>query len=144
MDTSEAQFHEILHSNNSSVTESRKVVFKTLQGSEPMTMNQLVSLCSARIDRASVYRTIALFETLGIVQRLQIGWKYKLELSSRFSVHHHHLTCVQCNAHISLPEDPLIERRLIELAKQEHFIANDHRLEIKGLCRDCQATEINV
>jgi Fur family ferric uptake transcriptional regulator len=132
----------MLRTNNSSVTESRILVFKVLQGSEPITMNELVSKCAQRMDRASVYRTIALFETLGIVQRLQIGWKYKLELSNRFSVHHHHLTCVQCNAHISLPEDPVIEQRLIELANQEQFIANDHRLEIKGLCVDCQKLEL--
>lgn len=95
---------------------------------------------SADVDRASVYRTVALFEALGIVQRLQIGWKYKLELSGDFVHHHHHLSCLQCGRIIALPEDTVLEKRLHALANTQNFLSQDHQLEIKGLCADCRAT----
>src|ERR1700722_13846047 len=83
-----------LKSREYSLTAARQAVFSALLDKEPQTMQQLVAACPT-IDRASVYRTVSLFEQLGVVQRLQIGWKYKLELSDRFHHHHHHLTCVK-------------------------------------------------
>jgi Fur family ferric uptake transcriptional regulator len=128
----------VLKAKHQSLTTARQTVFMALQNHEPQTMHELVSKCLPGIDRASVYRTIALFERLGIVQRLQIGWKYKLELSNTFQEHHHHLTCSRCNQIIPLQEDPNLEKRLIELAKAHNFAAQDHQLEIRGFCQACQ------
>lgn len=101
-------------------------------------MQQLVHRCKSSIDRASVYRTITLFERLGVVQRLQIGWKYKLELSNAFQNHHHHMTCLQCGSVTPLPEDSILEAQLTRLAQQHNFDANDHQLEIRGRCSNCR------
>ena len=121
-----------------SVTDVRREVFMALQGQEPQTMQELASACFTR-DRASVYRTVALFEKLGIVQRLQIGWKYKLELSGEFIHHHHHLSCTHCGKTFALPDDSLLEKRLHDLATSHDFVAQDHQVEIRGLCTDCHA-----
>jgi len=122
-----------------SLTKPRQLVFEALQNYEPQTMRELVARCGANLDRASLYRTIALFEQLGIVQRLQIGWKYKLELSDAFSHHHHHFSCVRCGRLIALEEDPSLEARLHELAKAANFVPQDHQLEIRGLCDNCSS-----
>ena len=103
-------------------------------------MHDIVAGCHDKVDRASVYRTIQLFEQLGVVQRLQIGWKYKLELSDKFSTHHHHLSCVKCGSTIAIDEDAALEQRMRLLAKQHGFLPQDHQLEIRGLCESCQAT----
>ena len=102
-------------------------------------MHELVEACQGKVDRASVYRTIAMYEQLGIVQRLQIGWKYKLELSDTFNHHHHHLTCSRCGITIPLPEDQQLENRLRQLARDLHFNPQDHQIEIRGLCKACQS-----
>src|SRR5579859_5743980 len=94
-----------LHAQGQSLTRPRRIVFMALQKSEPKTMQQLVSACAGQVDRASVYRSVTLFEKLGIVQRLQIGWKYKLELSDAFQRHHHHLTCLKCGQSIAFDGD---------------------------------------
>lgn len=99
-------------------------------------MAELVAACSP-INRASTYRTVFLFEQLGIVQRLQIGWKYKLELSDSFHLHHHHLTCRQCGVVIPFEEDPALEKRLIALARSHDFAMSGHQLEIQGICQSC-------
>jgi Fur family transcriptional regulator, ferric uptake regulator len=120
-----------------SLTKTRRAVFAALQDKEPQTMQEVVAACRGQADRASVYRTIKLFEKLGIVQRLQIGWKYKLELSDRFHNHHHHLTCLKCGRLLPLPADEILEQRLRLLADRQNFRMQGHQLEIQGLCAAC-------
>ncbi len=132
------QFKTTLKKHGQSLTKARLVVFKVLQDKEPQTMREVVTACQNKADRASVYRAITLFEKLGIVQRLQIGWKYKLELSDAFHHHHHHLTCQRCGRTVPLSEDRILEERLRLLAARERFKMKDHQMEIQGLCADCR------
>lgn len=132
------QFRNTLKHHGYSLTRARLAVFGALQGKEPLSMSQVAQACAGKADRASVYRTVALFEELGIVRRLQIGWKYKLELSDAFHYHHHHLTCLKCGRVIPLPEDRQMEARLHTLARGQDFVMKDHLLEIQGLCSDCR------
>jgi Fe2+ or Zn2+ uptake regulation protein len=133
----------ILLQHKLSFTAARQQVFNILADNEPLTMTELAEHCVPTIDRASAYRTIALFEQLGVVQRLQIGWKYKLELSDAFQAHHHHLTCLGCGIVTTLPEDTHIENQLTKLASQYGYSALDHQLEIKGYCPSCQVKARN-
>lgn len=134
------QLRNSLKQHGQSLTQARQVVFGELQGKEPQTMREIVAACVGRVDRASVYRSITLFERIGVVQRLQIGWKYKLELSDAFHHHHHHLTCKQCGRTFALPEDGQLEKRLKALAGGQNFIMQGHQLEIQGLCQACYKT----
>ena len=118
------------------ITVPRQLVFQALQHQEPLTMRELVT--RAGVDRATVYRTVALFEQYGIVERLQTGWKYKLELSGDFHEHHHHATCLQCGKTFVLAEDPAIERSLQRLAQTAGFQLTRHQLELQGYCSQCQ------
>lgn len=132
------QFKTTLKKHGQSLTEARLAVFKALQDKEPQTMREIIRACAGKADRASVYRTIELFERLGIVQRLQIGWKYKLELGDAFHHHHHHLTCLSCGRTIPLPEDRQLEASLHTLSRGQDFVMKDHQLEIQGLCANCR------
>lgn len=131
------QFKATLKAHQCSLTKTRQIIFRALQGSEPQTMHEIVMACQGQVDRASVYRAIMLFEKIGILQRLQIGWKYKLELSDAFHYHHHHLTCRQCGRTTPLREDTELENRLAGLAKNQGFTMGGHQLEIQGICQDC-------
>lgn len=131
------QMKSTLKSHGYSITKPRRQVFAALQANETQTMHQLVDRCPD-IDRATIYRNVELFEQLGIVQRLQIGWKYQLELTDNFVHHHHHLTCTRCGVVIALAEDPELEARLLTLAAETNFQASDHQVEIRGICLQCQ------
>ncbi|MGC1176897.1 MAG: transcriptional repressor [Candidatus Saccharimonadales bacterium] len=131
------QLKTTLKHGDFSLTRTRQLVFAALQDKEPQTMHELILACQQSMDRATVYRTIELFERLGIVQRLQIGWKYKLELSDAFHHHHHHLTCQVCGQTFALPEDDQLEKRLRQLAQTQHFTMRGHQLEIQGVCQSC-------
>jgi Fur family transcriptional regulator, ferric uptake regulator len=130
------QLHMTLRQRGQRLTESRRLVFTALLDREPQTMSQLIAACPA-IDRSSIYRTVVLFERLGIVQRLQIGWKYRLELTDAFNPHHHHLTCTHCGQVISFDESPQLEAELAKIIRTHDFQMQDHQLEIQGLCQSC-------
>lgn len=129
---------ELLRSHGQSLTRPRKTVFEQLRHQEPQTMHELVLRCDD-IDRASVYRTVALFERLGVVQRLHTGWKYKLELTEQFQEHHHHATCMVCGTTLVLPEDEALEKRLRLIAAKAGFAVERHQVELQGYCTYCKS-----
>jgi Fe2+ or Zn2+ uptake regulation protein len=137
MSSTRDAFKELLKANGQSVTKARLQVFEALLAQEPMAMHHLVAR-AGQVDRASVYRAVDLFERLGIVQRLNTGWKYKLELSDKFAEHHHHLTCADCGKTIAMNEGEL-ESIITRLAAAHNFKPTAHQIEIQGLCADCQA-----
>lgn len=133
------QFKQTLKQHNQKLTYTRQLVFEALQDKEPQTIQEVYAYCEGLADRSSIYRTIALFERAGIVKRLQIGWKYKLELSDDFHHHHHHLTCLNCGRTFPLKEDKALEKRLKILADEQGFEITDHQLEIQGFCQNCRS-----
>lgn len=131
------QLRKMLKERGFSTTYARKQVFEALLDKEPQTMKQVVAACPA-IDRTSVYRTVNLFERLGIVKRMQIGWKYKIELAGSFHSHHHHLTCMHCGSTTPFEEDAQLETLLKNISDDNNFEMSEHQLEIQGLCKNCR------
>jgi len=134
----ENRLYDTLKRHGYSVTKPRLAVFEALSKGEPLTMAGLTAAISSRTDRASVYRTVELFEKLGIIVRLNQGWKYKLELSDLFTPHHHHLTCTNCGKTVAFDEPEQLGRMIRDLAENSGFMAQTHLLEISGLCADCR------
>jgi Fur family ferric uptake transcriptional regulator len=131
-------FVSTLKKNKYSLTQARTLVFEALQDEEPLSMSELLVKLDRMIDRASLYRTITLFEQLGIVQRLQMGWKYKIELADDFNFHHHHITCKNCGLTLPVREDLTLEASIRTLAMEYGFTEVTHQLEMHGLCPRCQ------
>ncbi len=137
MDKALQQLRETLKQHGQSLTEPRRQIFEALYGHDPQTLRELTAACPG-IDRTSVYRTVALFERLSIVRRLQIGWKYKLELTDVFSRHHHHLSCLRCGRIIDFDESPELAAEIEQISRKNEFVMQDHQLEIQGLCEHCR------
>lgn len=137
MNKEKQMFRDLLKDHGCFVTKSRLELFRILQNQPALSMKEIVALHN-HTDQATVYRNVALFEKLGIIKRLQLGWKFKLELSDKFQHHHHHLTCNSCHKVIALSEDETLEVYLHNLAKQHGFVSTDHQLEISGVCPSCQ------
>lgn len=135
------RFKEVLKSSNNSLTTPRQTIFTLLAQSGPLTSAQIANKCAQTVDRATAYRTIDLFERLGIVNRIWHGFKSSLELSEIFTPHHHHATCEHCGTHIDIAS-PELERALAQVAKQHGFLAVSHTLELSGYCQACQVRQI--
>lgn len=125
-----------LHNNGQSITKVRKAIFLQLLDKEPQTMHELVAALPT-VDRSSIYRTVELFIKLRIIEKIQMGWKYKLELTDEFGHHHHHMTCLKCGSTVPIEGDPEIENSLLDLTSRANFKMTGHTLEINGYCQKC-------
>ena len=132
-------FEEYLKSKHVSITAPRKKIYETLLNtSEPISMDQLIKLCKP-LNRVTVYRVIELFERISVVHRIQVGWKYKLELSDLFHQHHHHITCSVCHKIVGVEEPEGFEEIVRILGESKGFIIDNHILELSGKCKNCQS-----
>jgi Fur family ferric uptake transcriptional regulator len=135
-------FNEILQTSQNSITKQRQRIFKYLLTNGPLETSQLIKGLNGEVDKVSVYRTIHLFESLGILQRLNNGFKYKLELSDVFASHHHHLTCINCNQVININATKL-ETFIKSIAREKDFSPTSHQVEVQGLCASCKAVLVS-
>lgn len=131
------RFKEVLKDSGNSYTLPRQTVFEQLLKSGPTTATKLANDCSPTIDRATTYRTITLFERLGVVNRIWHGFKSQIELSEIFTPHHHHALCQHCGTSIKIAE-PELEKLLSSLARKHNFLALGHVIELTGYCQKCQ------
>ena len=132
------QLRKFLQNSGYSVTKPRQAVFVALDEAGPITMDQLIETLSTHVNRASVYRTVDLFEKLGVIQRIQIGWKYKIELSNAFQAHHHHITCMRCGMIVPFQERADLNTALDVLAFEYGFTVTNHMIELQGYCAKCK------
>lgn len=132
-----ARLQDTLKKSGSSLTTQRMAIFKSFDSRATLNMSQLCNLLPD-VDRATVYRNVNLFEDLGIITRIQIGWKHKLELSDQFAEHHHHLTCTNCHKSIDVEDSQNLDALLGQLTKQNGYVPQGHHVELQGLCPNCQ------
>lgn len=130
------RLQKLLSEKGFSVTRQRLSVFNKLRDAkEPVTVTHLTTLLGD-IDKASVYRTVELFEKNGIIHRVWSGFKSKIELSDEFSAHHHHFTCLKCGKTIGL-ESETLENNLKEFETEYGFKLTQHSVELSGYCQTC-------
>lgn len=131
--SNKAEFEKILLKAGHSLTQPRKVIFGLLENADiPMGINEIIQE-SPTIDRATVYRTIELFEELKVFKRVWFGKSYKLELSESFQKHHHHLVCEICGE-IQKIDSSSLESLLGKLTKKMDYQPTDHHVELFGKC----------
>jgi len=129
--------NEIFERHNLRLTKPRQQVFDILRNSDvPLTVGDIAKNCK-NINRASIYRTLLMFDTLNIINTITIGWKNYYELAEPFIPHHHYLYCINCqNAEpIQLQE---LEKLIDLIGKKHNFIVTKHHFELEGICEKCR------
>lgn len=140
MSTSEInKFRQLLKDSGHQVTKAREATFRLLLHPEPQSLNQIIAQAAGSVDRVSIYRNIDLFEKLGIVHRIYVGWKYKIELSDEFTAHHHHLSCLNCGAMIDIGDEKHLDDFIARIAAEYNFAPRRHQFEIDGYCAECRS-----
>lgn len=132
----EDTFHQLLRQKGRSVTRSRTLLFRYLQTSGAVSPRQFGEDNRAIADRASLYRALALFRQLGVVEDRLVGSQRLIELSDIFDSHHHHFSCQACGTMITLVM-PRIEESLEALCAEQGLRIQGHTIEITGLCANC-------
>ena len=88
------------------------------------------------IGRTTVYRTLKLFQAVGLARELALDGENRYE-SAYKREHHDHLICRSCDSIIEF-SSPEIETLQEEVAQRFGFQVEGHRHQIYGYCRDCQ------
>ena len=100
-------------------------------------VNWITSRTDRKVSRSTIYRTIKLLEEFGVIKEVI---KKDNKTIYEFVVgrsHHDHLVCIECGKIIEFVSED-IEKMQEEVCRAYSFKPIHHRLEIFGLCKDCQ------
>ena len=98
-----------------------------------------VSRQMPEVGRATVYRTLTQLVDAGLVCRVLLegsGLHYQVAPQH----HHHHLVCIRCDKVIDV-ESCEVSEFAENIALSRGFAPLTHRMEVYGLCADCQQRE---
>ena len=142
-----AQFKEKLKEKGCKLTLQRRSVLDVLieHCNEHLSTEEIYDIVKENypeIGLATVYRTVQLFEEMGIVDRLNFDdGCSRFELSSEDTVHHHHhLIYEKCNKVFEVEND-LLEEIEKEIERKYNFKIHDHNVMFYGTCKDCEQKE---
>lgn len=95
-------------------------------------------MCQAipAIGRATVYRTLKLLVETGVVCKVALADgapRYRLSQAG----HHHHLVCMRCGS-VQDFDRCAVDDLIQHLERHTDFAVLGHRIEVYGLCGNCQ------
>lgn len=94
---------------------------------------------SAGLNLATVYRTLELLVSLGLVAQTDLGGEATaFELVG--GAPHHHLVCERCGAMIET-DDNLFQSLRADLLRRYGFDARSRHIALFGVCRECQGRD---
>ena len=89
------------------------------------------------VGRATVFRTLDVLSDLGVVERIELPSGDHAYLACE-PVHHHHVVCSRCGRSRDV-DDAGLRSVVRDVARRTGYLIEDHRLELFGVCPDCQA-----
>jgi Fur family ferric uptake transcriptional regulator len=135
------RFRGFLRDHRQPVTRPRDRVAEVVLGSDDhLSVDQIRRTLRERgepVGLATVYRTLDLLLKSGLVRAHDFGQGFRRYEPMPALAHHHHLVCVRCGRVEEFMHERL-ERMLPIIADEYGFQPERHRLEIYGLCRECQ------
>jgi Fur family ferric uptake transcriptional regulator len=111
-------------------------LFNAIRPLSPQELYQGLLKKKKRIGLTSIYRSLDLFESLGMVFKIINGsnMKYKLcELEN----HHHHIVCKTCG-HVVELDFCDISKWSKKVMESTGYQVTDHQLSFYGYCKECQ------
>lgn len=91
-----------------------------------------------QVSLATIYRTMKLLTECGLASPHRFGDRHTTyEPAEREAEHHDHLICTVCNRIVEF-YNPRIEALQDQVAAENGFRVTHHRMEIYGVCPDCQ------
>ncbi|HTV59668.1 MAG TPA: Fur family transcriptional regulator [Verrucomicrobiae bacterium] len=127
------------------ITAQRRLLVGIIQDSprhlDAAALLEIAKKRDPEIDRATVYRTIALLKKRGLIDELDLmhleGEKHYYEAKTNRD--HCHMACFRCGAIIEYTSSSF-ERLREEMARESGFQIRAVRLEVGGYCKRCRKT----
>ncbi|HHW56731.1 MAG TPA: transcriptional repressor [Clostridia bacterium] len=137
------KFKEKLKDKGYKLTTQRRVILDVIMENREKHLSSeeiydLVRQKYPEIGLATVYRTLLLFEELGIVYKLNFDdGRNRYELYHNEVHQHHHLICLKCGAVIEMEGD-LLEDLEKAIEETKDFEILDHNVKFFGYCSKCR------
>ncbi len=112
-----------------------RVVAATDEHPDAETVHKRLRARLPHLSHDTVYRTLALFEELGLVRRVGVASD-----RARFDANaeaHHHFVCTACSG-IQDVTDPALDRIQPPAAARQLGRVTSTQVEMRGICRSCQ------
>jgi Fur family ferric uptake transcriptional regulator len=125
------------------MTAQRRLVVSIIQDSprhlDAAKLLEIAKLRDPHIDRATVYRTIAMLKKRGLIDELDLMHleSEKHYYEAKTDRDHCHMACFGCGAIIEYAS-PVFEKLKKEMARQGEFQIRVMRLEVGGYCKRCR------
>lgn len=141
-------FRRYLKDQGLPITQQREVVADVMFNSaEHLSVEDIEAKLrerGERIGKATIYRTIEILVRSGLVEEHDFGEGFKrYEHLFGQQPEHEHLICTHCSKVVEF-QRPEVIRVQDEIAAQYGFLPTRHKLEIYGICPDCQARGVTV
>jgi Fur family ferric uptake transcriptional regulator len=136
-------FRRYLRDQGLPVTQQREAIAETVFGSsQHLSVEDIESLLrdrGERIGKATIYRTLEMLVKSGLVEEHDFGEGFKRyeHLFGQKPVREH-LVCTECGKVTEIVSTELL-RLQEEEARRHGFLPSRYRLQIYGLCANCQA-----
>jgi Fur family transcriptional regulator, ferric uptake regulator len=138
--TCEALFFERLRARGLRLTPQREMILVELhQPGEPVTAEEIydrVAIHSTSLERSTVYRTLDLLTSLGMVTSIDRGDRIRRYELVDMVEPHIHLVCRHCGKVIGMTVERL-QPFLDAVQADDLFTPDLANMTIPGLCRDC-------
>ena len=138
-------FREYLRDHSLPVTQQREAVAAAiLFAREHLSVGDIEHAVRTKgvvVGKATVYRTVELLKDAGVVQEHDFGEGFKRYEPRAGQGHHEHLICTRCGRVVEFSNERM-ERMNTLIAEEHGFRPHHHRLEIYGVCRDCQKRDV--
>lgn len=89
------------------------------------------------VGRATVFRTLDLLVAQSALERIDLPSGEHAYVACAPREHHHHVVCRQCGRSVEVIDVGLAEV-VRAISERSSFRIDSHRLELFGLCPDCQ------
>jgi len=137
---SSTQLQSVIHAKGLRATRQRQLVLDVLQEHsghlDAEAIHDQVKIQDPRISLATVYRTLALLKSLGLVAEHSLGEDHG-HFEAASAAPHYHFTCQQCKRVIEF-ETPAVMQIVRRLAEKEGLQVTETHLTLSGYCRDCR------
>lgn len=134
---------DALRSKGLRITHNRTAILQTLlASSSPMSLEEIREKAlheGHRPDYATVFRTMAALESLGLAKRVALNRSCAYFELVDPDKHQDHITCTECGRITLLEEECPVHELEEKIAAQKGYTQLTHSLEFFGVCPDCSA-----
>ena len=133
-----------LRDSGTRTTRARRLVIEKLSRvTGPRTAEEISGLLKSEVPLSSLYRTLAVLSSSGVLQRLHDGaGTARYELAEWLTGHHHHISCTKCGTthdiDFSAQTEEAIRRLADEAGDSAGFEVTAHRIDLEGVCSQCR------